>query len=441
VTVALDSAEGHPSAGETPTGLLLRGASQVLTMGGASGPRRGRDQGELGAVPGGVIATIDGRIVAVGSEADAARALRGVDADVIDVGGALIMPGFVDPHGHLLFAGSRPDDFESRQLSGRSFLESVQEGGGSLRTVAATRAANDDDLARLVRARIGRMLATGTTTVEIKSGYGLTVEEELRHLRVIQNIARQVPAHVVATALPAHFRPPESPDSVIEYVSAICSDLLPIIQAEKLATSVDVFCAPGAYSYAECEQILRTARALGLGCRVHADQLSDDSGAVLAASVGALSADHLGAISRAGIEALASSNTVAVLIPGSLFLAPGEMPPPARELIHAGVPIAISTDFNPGSSPMSSQSLTVSMACVLFHLTVAEALVAATINAAYALDRGQDAGSLEVGKCADVLVIEAADHRDIAYRFGENLVRTVIVDGRVVAQRPEIGVL
>jgi imidazolonepropionase len=353
----------------------------------------------------------------------------------------VVMPGFVDPHTHIIFAGKRPDDFEARLLQGESFLDAINAGGGSLRTIAWTRAAPSAQLADLVELRLRRMLGQGTTTAEVKSGYGLTVEQELRHLEVLRTAAGRVPIRVVPTALGAHFRPPEQRDDPEPYVRDLCERFTPRVAERRLATTVDVFCEPGVYSREQSRRILQAARDHGLGARVHADQLSYSGGAELAVEMGALSADHLGHVSPAGIEALARSRTVAVLIPGSLLFVPGEQAPPARELVAAGVAVAISSDYNPGSSPMTSQALAVTLACVLFKLSVAEALAAATINAAWAVGLQDEVGSLEVGKRADLILLEADDYREVAYRVGENLVRTVLVGGEVVVERPPVGPL
>jgi imidazolonepropionase len=253
--------------------------------------------------------------------------------------------------------------------------------------------------------------------------------------------AERAPLGVARTCLAAHFRPPEQRDDPEPYVREICERLIPVVAAEGLATAVDVFCEPGIYSLDQARRILATARAHRLSVRLHADQLSSSGGASLAAEMGALSADHLGHVDEAGVRALASSGTVAVLIPGSLLFVPGEKSPPARALIDAGAVVAISSDCNPGSSPFASQALAVSLACALMGLSAAEALAAATVNAAYAAGLGDRVGSLEVGKRADLLVVEAQDHREIPYRFGENLVRRVIRNGEPVVTRPRVGPL
>jgi imidazolonepropionase len=421
--------------------LFIRNASRVLTLASPGAPKRGGDLGELGEVADGAVLVRGERIEAVGPTEEVERALGAEDVEVIDAGGGLVAPGFVDPHTHLLFAGSRAEEFEARLVHGADYLSFVQAGAGGLSTVAATRATSTVALAALVRRRLERMLAAGTTTAEVKTGYGLTVEDELRHLRALRTASKEVPLDVAPTLLAAHFRPPEYRDDPGPWLAQIESDLLPTVARDELATAADVFCEPGIYSVDQARKLLKAARREGLAVHLHADQLSDSEGAALAAEIGALSADHLGHVSTSSVRTLAASATVAVLIPGSAFFVPGERVPPARQMVEQGVAIAIASDCNPGTSPMWSQSLAIGLSVVLFKLSVAEAIAAATINAAHAIGRGRDVGSLEPGKLADLVILEADDYRDVAYRFGQDLVRTVIKRGRVVGSSPGIGPL
>jgi imidazolonepropionase len=347
----------------------------------------------------------------------------------------------VDPHTHLVFAGSRPREFEARLTQGRSFTDFIKEGGGAMDTVRRTRAASDEDLADLIALRLRRIAQWGVTTVEVKTGYGLSIEEEFRHLRVLAGVSARSSISVVATALPAHFPPLDDPGGVDGYVERICSEMIPQVANEGLAAAFDVFLDPSAYSADHVRRIVRTAQANGLGARIHADQLHADGGAELAAELGALSADHLGHISPAGIRALASSDTIAVLIPGSLMFVPGEKAPPVREMIEAGVAIGVSTDYTPGTSPIAFMPVAITLAMTLFKLTAAEVLAAATINAAFALGVADKAGSIEVGKRADLVIFEAKDYREIPYRVGENLARRVLVSGETIVERPPVGPL
>ena len=423
------------------TTTLIRNAGQVVTMASGGRPKRGAGLADPGVLADAAVLVRDGLIAAVGSEADLQSLAGAGPHSVIDAEGGIVLPGFVDPHTHLVFAGSRPGEFEARLQEGRSFTDFIKTGGGAMDTVRATRAATDDELAELVRLRLRRIAGYGTTTAEVKTGYGLTIDEEIRHLRVLARVAPSAPIAVVPTALPAHFRPPDPGADVAAYVDEICERMIPLVAREGLAASFDVFHDPTAYTADQVRRILRAARQHGLAGRIHADQLVDDGGAALAAELGALSADHLGHISRAGIGALARSDTVGVLIPGSLFFVPGEKAAPVREMIDAGVAIGLSTDYTPGTSPVVSMPVAITLAMVLLHLTAAEALAAATINGAAALGMADRVGSLEPGKQADLVIYEARDYREIPYRFGENLVRRVLVKGRTIVERPAVGPL
>ena len=426
------------------TTTLIRNASQVVTMASGGQPKRRDALNDPGVIEDCEVLLRDGVIEAVGP-ALGARAGLGADA-VVDAEGGVVLPGFVDPHTHLVFAGSRPAEWEARLVEGLSFTELIKAGGGAMNTVRRTRETPDDELESLILVRLARMATWGVTTAEVKSGYGLSIEEELRHLRVLKRAAGRSPIRVVPTALPAHFPPLDDGAARAgvtkeAYFDEIVGSVVPTVAAEGLATSFDIFIDRTAYSADDVRRLADACRAAGLAIRLHADQMANDEGAALAAEVGALSVDHVGHISAAGVAALAASETVAVLIPGSLFFVPGEKTPPTRDLIDAGVAIALSTDYTPGTSPIASMPLAISLACVLLRISVAEALAAATINAAFAVGRGTDLGSIEPGKQADLQIIEARDYRELPYRFGENLVRRVIVGGRTVLERPRVGPL
>lgn len=419
------------------TTTLIRNTSQVVTMASAGRPKRGRDLADPGVIERGEVLIRDGLIVAVRPDAG----LDGPADRVIDAEGGVVLPGFVDPHTHLIFAGSRPAEWEARLIEGRSFTDFIKTGGGAMDTVRATRAAADDELEELILLRLARMASWGVTTAEVKSGYGLSVAEELRHLRVLQRAGARSPIRVVPTALPAHFPPLDPGTTKSGYLDEIVRSMVPTVADEGLATTFDIFRDEAAYDAADVRRLAAACRDAGLGIRLHADQLGDDGGAGLAVEVDALSADHLGHINPAGIAAMAASDTIAVLIPGSLFFVPGEKAAPTRDLIEAGVAIAISTDYTPGTSPIASMPLAISLACVLLRISVAEAIAGATINAAFAVGLGDVVGSLEPGKQADLQVIEARDYREVPYRFGENLVRRVMVAGETVLERGTVGPL
>jgi imidazolonepropionase len=433
------SCGGRAEYAPAVTDTLIRNASQVVTMASGGRPKRGRDLADPGVLEHGAVLIRDRRIEAVGTDADLAP--RATGADTIDAEGGIVTPGFVDPHTHLVFAGSRPAEFEARLAQGRSFTDFIKTGGGAMDTVRATRAASDDELEGLVLLRLQRIAGLGTTTAEVKTGYGLTIDEELRHLRLLKRLAPRSPIRVVPTALPAHFRPPDPGASVDEYLDRICDEIIPTAARDGLATSVDVFHDPTAYSAEQVRRIISTATAHGLGGRIHADQLVDDGGAALAVELGCLSADHLGHISDDGISAMARSDTVGVLIPGSLFFVPGEKAAPVREMIDRGVALALSTDYTPGTSPVVAMQTALTLAMVLLRMSAAEVLAASTINAAFALGLGTETGSIEPGKQADLVIHEARDYRELPYRVGENLVRRVIVGGRTIVERPPVGPL
>ncbi len=440
-----------PRAVAARRGLLVVGAAEVATM--AGGPRRGSGQGDPAiAPPRTAVACLDGRIVAVApaDEAEDALAAALVAAgrdpgafDRLDATGATLTPGLVDAHTHLLFGGSREDEVAKR-AHGATYLEILAGGGGILATVRATRAASDAALLAHGRRWLGQMLRTGTTTVEAKSGYGLDVATELRLLAMAGRLAAEGPVDVIPTFLGAHAVPAEVRDAhpgdlaaaTEAYVTAVIDEQLPAVAAQGVARSCDVFCERGVFSADQARRILLAARELGLGVRLHADELAPSGGAELAAELEALSADHLGAPSLEGIQALAASAAagravVAVLlptVPWFLGLAGRE---PARELVEAGVPVALATDFNPGTSPVPSLPLVMTAAMLSLRLDPAEALVATTVNAAAALGLA-DRGALVPGTRADIVAWDVPTHAQIPYWAGADLVRAVVTAGRVV---------
>jgi imidazolonepropionase len=411
--------------------LAVVGAAELLTLAGPV-PRRGTALGDLAIVPGGAVAIRDGRIVYAGDDAGYHRDVRTLPgATVIDATGATVLPGFVDPHTHLPFAGWRDGEFVDR-LRGETYETIAARGGGIRSTVAATRQARLEDLVALGRDRLDRMLLHGTTTIEAKSGYGLTLADEVKQLEALRLLGAEHPVSIVPTFLGAHVVPAERRDDRAAYVREVAEVMIPEVARRGLARDCDVFVDEGAFTVAEGETILRAATAAGLGVRVHADQRRAGGGAALAARLRAASADHLDHVDENGIAALAGSGTTAILLPGASFFLRDESAAPARRLVEAGVPVALATDFNPGTCPTESMTAILPIACLRLGLLPAEAIAAATVNAAHALGLGARVGRLCPGMEADLQIVDVPNHVHMAYRFGVNRCRTVIKRGRVV---------
>jgi imidazolonepropionase len=340
-----------------------------------------------------------------------------VPGEVIDCQGALMTPGLIDCHTHLVYGGDRTAEFEQR-LRGASYLEIARSGRGILSTVRATRALDEEELIRLARPRLLALAREGATTVEIKSGYGLTAKDELKMLRCARGLARELPVQIRTTLLAAHAVPPEYLGSPEDYVDLICRELIPRVAAEELADAVDVFCETIAFSPSQAERMFRAARDHGLGVKVHAEQLSNCGSAALAARFGAWSADHLEHLDEAGAQAMRAAGTVAVLLPGPFYFLQGTRKPPVDTLRRFGVPIALATDLNPGSCPLASLRLMMNLGCTLFGLTPEEALAGVTRNAALALGLGERLGTLAVGKQADLLLWEATNPAQLVCEVG-----------------------
>jgi imidazolonepropionase len=412
--------------------LLIVHAGQLLTLAGSGpeeGPRTGAALDHLGLIRDGAVAVTDGLIVQVGPTTDVLDAVPQA-ADVVDAAGRVVLPGFVDAHTHLLFAGSRAEEFELR-LRGATYQEIAARGGGILHTVAQTRLMSESALVDVGLARLSRLLAHGTTTVEAKSGYGLSTEEELKLLRALHRLNARHQVDVVPTFLGAHAVPPEFAGDPDGYVHQVIEEMLPAVAAEDLAEFCDVFCEPDAFTLEQSRAILETGAEYGFVPKIHADEFSDSGGARLAAEVGAISADHLLYASAEGLRAMAEADTMAVLLPGTAFFL-GLPAPAARRMIDLGVAVALATDFNPGSSPTYSMQMVVALAVLRLGLHPAEAIAAATVNAAHAIGMAEEVGSLEPGKVADVVILDATDYRALAMHFGVNLVEEVYKRGRRV---------
>jgi imidazolonepropionase len=389
----------------------------------------------LSIITDGALLVRDSVIAAVG-RADEIEKMAGRDATRIDARGCAVMPGFIDAHTHPVFAGTREDEYEMR-AAGATYQEIAARGGGIRSTVRRTRKASEEELFDMALPRVQWMIEHGTTTIEAKSGYGLTLTDELKILRVIRRLNQETPLDIIPTFLGAHEIPDEYRAAREDYIRLVIEEMMPRVARENLARYADVFCESHVFDIDESRRVLERARELGLGLRFHADQLSQGGGALLAAELRAATADHLEWTDEAGIEAMKQSGVMGVLLPGAVFNLGLARYPPARRMIEAGLGIALATDFNPGSSPTPSMQMILSIACAQMRMTPAEAVTAATINAAYSLDLGSRAGSLEAGKQADLVVMDCADYRQIPYFFGVNHARIVIKSGRVVFCRSQ----
>ncbi len=411
--------------------LAVVGISELATPEGQSA-RRGAELARLKLIADAAVACRGDRVVFVGTEREFRQSVTvRPGGRAIDARGATVLPGFVDAHTHLPFAGWRESEFNER-LAGATYEQITARGGGILSTVAATRAASLDDLAVLTRARLDAMLLVGTTCAEAKSGYGLSTEAEIKQLEALKKGATGHPVAVVPTFLGAHMIPEDHRADRARYIDEVVGEMLPEIARRKLAVYADAFVDAHALSPAEAREVLTAAAKSGLGVRLHADQLADDGSAALAAELGAASADHLEHVSDAGVSALAAAGTTAVLLPTATFFLMQRAKPPARRLIDAGVPVAIATDFNPGTSPGEAMGTVLEHACLTLAMSIDEAIAAATLNAAHALGRAEDTGSIEVGKRADLVIHAVPNRYHLVYRFGVRRVRTVIAAGRVV---------
>ena len=407
--------------------LLITGIGDLCRMGEGAGPQRGSDQSDVGSVLDAALAIQDGTVRWAGPRQDVIAA-AGKPARVIDVEGRTVLPGWVDAHTHLLFAGTREDEFALR-IAGATYEEIAARGGGIHASVRRFREASDASLLASARKNLDLALAEGTTTIEIKSGYGLATEEELRALRLIATLKKTHPIDIVPTFLGAHEIPSEWRDNRSGYVDAIVEDMLPRIAREGLAEFCDVFCERGVFTPEESRTILEKARSVGLGLKLHADEFGDTGGGRLAVSLGVTSADHLHGTALDLVPDLARAGVIAVLLPGTAFFLGLSRQAPARSMIEAGVAVAIATDMNPGSSMSQSMPLMTTLACVNLHLSPEEALVAATANGAAALRRADNVGRLRPGSRADFQVLDLPSHRLLPYHYGVSHVRAVFRSG------------
>ena len=413
--------------------LLIHSAAQVLTL--AGGPQRGQDLGRLGIVEDGAVAVSGARIVDAGPSADMRGRLRA--RQEIDASGRVVLPGFVDPHTHVVWMGDRAAEFELR-LQGASYMEIMAGGGGIASTVRQTRRASVEALVDSARPRLQRMLAHGTTTVEAKTGYGLETRSELRLLDAILRLDSEGPMELVPTFLGAHAVPPEYSGLTPAYVELICAKMLPAVREHMRSAwrgyalpFVDVFCEEGAFDVSQSRRILETARRLGFPLKIHVDEFAGLGGTAMAVGLGATSADHLVHTPGADIQALGQSTTVAVALPCTPFGLANWDYTPAAALLDAGAILALASDLNPGTAWCESMQFVIALACRMLRLTPAQAIAAATINAAAAIGRQDRIGSLEPGKQADLILLDVPDYRHLGYRFGTNLVSLVVKNGQV----------
>ncbi len=409
-------------------------AAQLVTVAGPARPRVGDELSDLAIITDGGMLIRDGVIVATGASNEIAAQLPN-DIDVVDARGRVVLPGFVDAHAHPVFGGNRVDEFEMR-ARGATYEEIAASGGGIRSTVRKTRAASEGELLAQAQKRAGQALSCGTTTMEAKSGYGLSLEEELKILRVIRQLNETTPIEFVPTFLGAHAIPDEFKSAPEQYVALVIHEMLPAVAEEKLAESCDIFCERGYFDLADSEKILTAAKEHGLRIRMHVDQLTNSGGAFLAARLRAATADHLEQTNAVEITALAEAGVQPVLLPGSVYALGLTRYPKARAMIDAGLAVVLATDFNPGSSPTPSIPMVLSLAVTQMKMTPAEGITAATINAAYSLNRGDRIGSLEAGKAANFSIFDCADYREIAYWFGIPQVESVYVRGERVFQSP-----
>ena len=413
--------------------LAVINCSQLVTLRGPRRPRAGAELSEISIIADGALLVRDGRFEKVGAREEV-EPLISSDCEVVDAGGRVVLPGFVDAHAHPVFAGTRADEYEER-ARGVTYQEIAARGGGIRSTVRKTRAATLDELVAAGKRYADWFLRTGTTTVEAKSGYGLTVEDELKMLRAVRRLNEETPLRYVPTFLGAHDVPEEYRSHREEYVRLLKEEMLPRVVEEGLAEYCDVFCEEKVFTLDESREVLEAARRLGLGLRFHADQLTLSGGAHLAAELRAATADHLEHTDTAGIHALKSAGVQPVLLPGSVYALGSSRYPAAREMIEAGLALVLATDFNPGSSPTPSMPMVLSLASTHLKMTPAESLTAATINAAYSLGRGHETGSIEEGKRADFVIHDVSDYREVAYFFGLEHAREVFIEGRRVFER------
>jgi len=414
--------------------LIIKNASQLVTMHDPHkiGPKGGKDMRELNIFKNGAIAVNGSRIVAVGETKDILKKIRtDRKSRVIDAGRRVITPGLIDPHTHPVYAGQRSAEFEMR-IAGKSYMEIAKAGGGINATVKEVRKASKKTLKENGRKILDKMLSMGTTTIEAKSGYGLTTKDEIKQLVALKELNEEHEIDIVPTFLGAHEIPPEYKKRPDDYVNLVCTEMIPKVVHRNLAVFCDVFCEKGVFSTKQTRVILQTAQAFGLRAKLHADELSNTGGAELAAEFAAASADHLVCVGDEGIHLMQKAGVVPVLLPGTTFFLGLDKDAPARKMIDKGLPVALASDRNPGSSMTESMQMIMTLACLKYRMTPAEALAASTVNAAFAIGKETEVGTLAPGKIADFVIWDAEDYREIPYHFGCNLAEKVFKRGAQV---------
>jgi len=412
------------------TDLLIINAKELLTLAGTDSPRIGSEMNELGIIYNGAIVVKEDKIIDVGSTEDIVKKYDN-PTKIIDASDKVIMPGFVDPHTHPVFKQTRENEFEMR-IKGRSYVEISQSGGGICSSISGVRETSEEELYQLAEKRINKIISNGTTTLEAKSGYGLSMESEIKMLKVIKKLNKNLPIDIISTFLGAHEFPVEYKDDKEKYIDILMNEMMPKIRELKLAEYCDIFTEDHVYNIEQSRRILNRAKELGFKIRMHADEIKPIGGAELAGEIGAVSADHLGAASDKGIKAMRDNGVTAILLPGTIFSLGLKSYARARDMIEAGLAVALATDYNPGSCNCDSMQFVITLACLQMKMTPAEAITASTINAAHSLGLGNNIGSLEIGKKADMLIMDMPSYQYLPYHFGSNNVETVIKNGKVI---------
>ncbi len=414
------------------TDLLIINAIELLTLAGPNGPRTGSEMNDLGIIKNGAIAIKADKIIDVGSTENIIKKYDD-PSTIIDASDKVVMPGFVDPHTHPVFKQTREKEFEMR-IKGKSYVEISQSGGGIRSSITGVRETSEEELYKLAEKRINKIISNGTTTLEAKSGYGLSTESEIKMLKVIKKLDENLPIDIIPTFLGAHEFPTEYKDDKEKYIDILMNEMMPKVREMNLAEYCDIFTEDHVYNIEQSRRILNRAKDLGFKIRMHADEIKPIGGAELAGEVGAVSADHLGAASDKGIKAMCDYGVIATLLPGTIFSLGMKSYARARDMIEAGLAVALATDYNPGSCNCDSMQFVITLACLQMKMTPAEAITASTINAAYSLELGDKIGSLEIGMKADILIMDMPSYQYLPYLFGSNNVETVIKNGKVIRE-------